>query len=194
LTYKINGASKTTLEKNVDVKVADKVLVKKNYKSTPYVTIGNVLLTSKDYKLAYVDEQGNSIKTNDLRVGQTIYVQIQGKGAYSGLLISKSYKLLSEAKIDLSTAKLKVNVKKDYTGTPITLDDSDWANVTLTIGSTKYSGYNLQNLLGNFDVTYANNTNKGSATIIISGKEGNNDYVGSISGKFTINNLNLKKK
>lgn len=112
------------------------------------------------------------------------------------------------AKTDISKAKIALETKAGgkvskvfYTGKPITFNPEDesesvqnQAVLTVTIGNPKKGGVILKGaeVYKYFNVTYANNTAKGKATVILSAKQddpGNsfiNPYAGMRSGNFTI--------
>jgi hypothetical protein len=80
---------------------------------------------------------------------------------------------------NLAKAKIKVNLKKTYTGEPIELDEKDMENVAVTLkNATLTYGVDFE------IVGYSNNVKKGSMTVIINGK--GDKFSGSKSFKVKI--------
>ena len=125
---------------------------------TPLVTLdGKTLEETKDYEVAY---------ENNFNVG-TATVKVNGTGNYTGTA-TKAFKITQ-----ISIAEASVNGIKSvaYTGNPITQDP--------------VVSYNSKQLMLNTDYTlsYKDNTELGTATIIITGK---GNFKGSISRTFSI--------
>ena len=124
----------------------------------PIVTLGDKTLTAgTDYTLSY---------SNNTNIG-TATVTITGKGNYTGT-ISKTF-TISAASISGATVTGLSN--KTYSGTAQT------QNPTVRMGGKTLSAG------ADYTLSYANNMNAGTATVIITGK---GNYTGSISKTFTI--------
>ena len=115
---------------------------------------------------------------------------------------------LQKTKTNLSKAKISVvkvvngkdkAVKVAYTGQAIEFpapeDDVNEACVLKMVinGEEFRSDSETANINDRFDVKYANNTRKGTAKIIVSAKDGDEKYVGSKVGSFSIAASNLKE-
>lgn len=139
-------------------------------------------------KVTILDKAGNVIPAGKLAVtvegaagaklaaGETVTVKASAKGAE--LKESCSEEVTVQAG-DLSKAKIKVNVKKTYTGEPIELTDDDMKLVTVTVaGNTLVYGED-------FEITgYSNNIKKGSMVVTVVGK--GEKYSGSKTFKVKI--------
>ncbi len=122
---------------------------------------GKVLKNGVDYnKVTFSYEDGSAIGAKDIPVvGTKIKVSVTGIRNYTGTV----YGEYAIVKSDIS--KLTVKVKaKTYTGSEIKIDKSD---ITFKSGSKTVEGvtYEID------DDTYANNVNKGNATVIIRGTD-----------------------
>lgn len=187
----------------VDIVVGDKVFSKPGvYKSVPYVSTNGVAVKASDYTVTYylddprtnesarvMNKKDNKITSGDTRV----WVKIAGKGkgnftADSDGYAVASYMVRSKAadSFDLSKAKVtfqdkntgKTIKKVSYTGYPITdlkvVVTYKTKGGTVTLDENKYTA------------VFTNNVNKGTATVVITGKEGQNQYVGSKKATFRI--------
>ncbi len=188
------------INESVSVAVADMVYTGKPgaYKSIPYVTVNGVLLKSSDYNVSYYKDVDRSQvidgKTASSSVDltdsdkQTVYMKIEGKGNYEGILTAQYdvYKLI-EGTIDLSKAKVTIvgGNKVEYTGEGVAPDieikyksDSGWKTIDVDDIGTYIT------------VTYINNVNKGKATVMVNG---NGDrYVGSKTATFNVVSKSMK--
>ena len=127
------------------------------------VKVGDKTLTNgTDYTISYA---------NNTNAG-TATVTITGKGNYSGTL-SKTFTISSAS---ISNATVSGIANKTYTGSAQT------QNPTVKIGDkTLVNGTD-------YTLSYANNTNVGTATVTITGK---GNYTGSISKTFTIGGTSI---
>ena len=125
---------------------------------SPTVKVGDRTLTNgTDYTLSY---------SNNTNAG-TATVTIAGKGNYSGSL-SKTFTISG---ISITGATVTGITNRTYTGTAQT------QNPTVKLGEkTLVSGTD-------YTVSYANNTNAGTATVKVTGK---GNYAGTVSKTFTI--------
>lgn len=158
------------------------------YESKPIVMLGDQMLTAKDYKVTYLDENGNAINKNNLidlssADTATVTVSIEGCGNYTGSVSGKyAVKKLGEGMKNLSKAKIlgpdqKALGKQMYTGDVIEPAISVKLG-TETVDPTCY------------EKLYFNNVKKGKAVIIVIGK---NSYAGSAAGTFNIVTKVFKK-
>jgi hypothetical protein len=183
-------------ESNIVVAAADKVYSKPNiYTSKPYVTVDNVLLKASDYEVKYYTENGNEMSKNnkiDLSSSDsaTITVKVTGKGNYS-FTKEASYKVWKDnGAINLTSAKVTVVdengakfSKAEYTGQEITPN--------LIIASKKGTAITSEQFEKLKDtITYVNNVNAGTATVIINGN--GTDFIGSKIVTFRIVTKNLR--
>lgn len=191
-SFKITAAKLGDLEWNAAA--LDTVYKKPGiYKTKLYVTVDNILLKSSDYTVTYKLSNGEEMKGSsklDLdRVSGTVTVLIKGKGNYSGE-IETSYKVCKGGgeKIDISKAKITV-VEKNAT--------KKLKNVQYD-GTKKMPGLYIQIKDGKSyreatgdeyaalapHITYVNNVNKGTATVIVNGDS--EKFIGSKTATFAI--------
>ncbi len=188
-------------QNTVDVVAGDKIFKKPGvYKSAPYVSMNGVTLKSSEYKVTYYldDPRTNANarvmdKKNKVTSGETrVWVKVTGKNkgnfAASGENYAVgSYMVRSKAadSIDLSKVKVTfqdkdgITVKKvGYTGYPITdlkvVVTYKTKGGTITLDPSKYN------------VVFTNNVNKGKAKVIITGKSGQSQYIGTKTATFSI--------
>ena len=172
------------------------------YKSAPYVDLDGVTLKRSDYTVSYylddprdnpsprVMDSHNKVTAGDT----TVWVKVVGKGNYKSddntCYAVGSYKVcakpdtgidLSKAKISFKDSKGTAIKKTEYTGNPI---DGDNIKVEVTC---KVNGQNkVLEENKDYTVEFVNNVNKGKATVIIKGAEGQTAYVGSKTATFSI--------
>lgn len=187
----------------VQVAIPDQIYKKPNfYKSSPVVSLDGVALKSSDYTLSYyyLDAAGNKQtmdSKNKLALGNgeksvTVYVDVVGKGNYSAESSTTGtfqVRRLSGKEVDLSKARVTfydengVKNKVSYTGG---LVEPARMEVTCNVDGE------IVNLVEDQDyiVTYANNRNKGKATVILTGTGMRNEkgikFVGSKKATFSI--------
>lgn len=149
----------------------DKVASNKGYKN-PVVTItdpdGKKLTAGKDYEPvpdSYVITGKSGGSSGSAAVGDTISVNIMGKGSYDGT-ISVSYRYISAAQRLNGVKAFKIG-DQAYTGKGVTLTDADLTNVLYT-GSKQSPDY----LVPGQDFTvagYSNNVKTGTAKVTLKG-------------------------
>ncbi len=188
-------------QNTIDIVVGDKIFKKPGvYKSAPYVSMNGVTLKASEYKTTYylddprtnanarVMDKRNKVTSGDTRV----WVKVTGKNkgnfaASSDNYVVGSYMVRSKAadSIDLSKARVTfqdkdgVTIKKvGYTGYPIT--------DLKVIVTYKTKGGTITLDPGKYDVVFTNNVNKGKAKVIITGKEGQSQYIGTKTATFSI--------
>ena len=184
------------------VVVADKAYTGKanTYKSTVYVSINGTALKKSDYTVTYYSDaewtkpigKGNLIMLDKDQTESTVYVKIVGKGNYAGAqgsYATAEYKVVrNAAALDLSKAKITVVdvsgsklSKVEYTGDvlePSVKVEVKAGKSYVTVDPSLYK------------VSYANNVNKGKATVIINGN--GTDTVGNKTTSFKIVPENMK--
>ncbi|MBQ9438577.1 MAG: InlB B-repeat-containing protein [Lachnospiraceae bacterium] len=178
------------------------------YRSAPYVTVDGALLTSKDYTVEYAlgesfSEEAKLAAKESISLGgdeasATITVRVTGKGNYRSEPVTASYRVLRAADaVNLSKAKI-VAKEKNAKGKDV------------AVGKQPYTGREIEPEIrvlapakdgkktvwkevsaDLYNVTYINNVNKGTATILITGN--GTDAAGSKTAKFTISAASLKK-
>lgn len=179
---------------SVSVAAGDMVYTGKRgaYKSVPYVTVNGALLKSSDYKVSYYKDpdrkqviDGKTAESSVELVGQdsqTVYVKIEGKGNYEGVLTAEYnvYKL-AEGDIDLARAKITIvgGNKQVYTGEGVMPDIE-----ILYKSGTEWKKVDPNDIGTYVKVTYINHVNKGKATVMVNGTGGK--YAGSKTAIFTI--------
>lgn len=139
--------------------IPDQTFTESEIKPEPTLTVnGRTLVKGTDYTAAYTD---------NVNVG-TATIQFTGTGNYTGTA-TKTFNIISK-----SIAGAKVTVPtQTYSGSALALS-ADQISVVLD-GKTLASKY--------YTVKYTNNTNAGTATATVTGKNG---YCDSASGDFTI--------
>ena len=137
---------------------------------TVSVKMGSSWLKAKtDYTVSY--ENNINASTDD----QKAVAVIKGAGNYSG----KEIRVTFTIKPQTISGTLNVSTKKTYTGKEITLSSGEY---TLTkIGKTYVEGQD-------FELSYEDNTNAGTATVYANGI---GNYTGSVKATFTIQKLSL---
>lgn len=199
-------------EDRVQVVVPDQIYRKPAfYKSSPVVSLDGVALKSSDYTLSYyyLDETGNEKPMdgkNKLTLGNgersvTVYVKVVGKGNYSKeSSVTGSFqvrRLVGKKEVDLSKAKVtfydenNVKNKVSYTGGLV-----EPARIEVIC---KVDGKNVELVEDqDYTVTYANNRNKGKATVILTGTGLRNEngikFVGSKKAAFSITAMKVTNK
>lgn len=121
---------------------------------------GTKLIEHKDYVILGYE---NNVNAGD----NTATVIVQGKGSYTGTVRAK----FSILRTPIARATVKVNSQK-HTGSALT------PNPEVTL-----SGYGTLNRGTDYDVSWSNNTNVGTATVTVVGK---GNYVGTATGEFAI--------
>lgn len=131
----------------------------------PAVTVrngGTILTLNTDYTVTY---------TNNYTAGSTAIVTITGINDYTGTR-TVTFNVVA---LDLTNAKVVLEADSyEYTGMPQTPGVTSFTTVS---GKTYTS-------MANFTVNYSNNTNCGTATVTIKGKNAN--FTGNAVGTFTV--------
>ncbi|MDE7321564.1 MAG: Ig-like domain-containing protein [Lachnospiraceae bacterium] len=141
-----------------------KLTAGKDYdKNIVYTYAGETQVTTADGSTIR-RKKGDTVDTNDIISADTsIQVTVKGIGAYLGdgsAELSTTYRIIAT---DISKAKLKVNAKEYLNGKSVKLDPTD---IELTLNGSKLvhgTDYIID------ESTYANNTKKGKATVILRG-------------------------
>mgnify|MGYP000011276057 FL=1 len=137
----------------------------------PAVTVrngGTILTLNTDYTVTY---------TNNYTAGSTAIVTITGINDYTGTRTAT----FNVVALDLTNAKVVLEADSyEYTGMPQTPGVTSFTTVS---GKTYTS-------MTNFTVSYSNNTNCGTATVTIKGKNAN--FTGSAEGTFTVTKKSIK--
>ena len=136
------------------------------YAITPTVTVrqGNTTLRPTiDYTVQY---------SNNTNVG-TAYVYVNGQGTYSGNNLSTTFRIVTPS---VANATITTIPDQAFTGNPI-----------YPLINVYDNGRMLQQGV-DYDVTYSNNTNMGTATVVITGR---GTYTGTKTATFRITGQNL---
>ena len=166
---------------------AGDILYKKagNYKAKPVVTVNGKVVASSEYTVSYSisgNEMPKKLKLADDENEKIITVTVKSKGRSftdGTKELSTTYRVYRDTKTGISKAKISLVVKDGtkalknvaYTGSPVTFDPSNknrQGDIKVKIGKTVLTGAQV---FENFDVTYADNIEKGKATIILTAKE-----------------------
>ena len=180
---------------------AGDILYKKagKYKAKPVVTVNGKVVASSEYTVSYSisgNEMPKKLKLADDENEKIITVTVKSKGRSftdGTKELSTTYRVYRDTKTGISKAKISLVVKDGtkalknvaYTGSPVTFDPSNknrQGDIKVKIGKTVLTGAQV---FENFDVTYADNVEKGKATIILTAKE-SSPYSGMCSGSFKI--------
>ena len=137
-------------------------------KETPVVKVGEMTLTENtDYKVTYSDDLVNM---------GTVTVTVTGTGNYTGTL-SRSYEITL---IDISKeGKIEAIADQPYTGSSIEPD------VKVTFGESALTRDT------DYTVSYAGNTNAGTASVTVTGT---GNYKGKVTGSFAITPADLTEE
>ncbi|MBD5444486.1 MAG: hypothetical protein HDR29_02930, partial [Lachnospiraceae bacterium] len=205
--FEFNITPATISKDTVKVFAADKIFKNKGiYKSVPTVIYEDAdgvktLLKKSDYDVKYyLDEDctdAQEMKGNKKveEAGTPVYVKVTGKGNYTTpsdkpVAIGEykvcdlgSMKDLSKAKIEIwDKAANKKTTNVEYTGEGIKLDGTKY-ELKVNLGTAKKADYLDAT---EYDVEYANNINKGKATIVITAKDTSAKCIGSKVATFSI--------
>ncbi len=171
---------------DIQVTAADKIMPKRPGQYTTKVTVkdknGKTLSPGVDYdkNIVYTDPYDNVLDmTSTVNVGDIIYVKVTGKGNYTADTITTYYRILESGKdISKATVSIKSQIYKGY-DVPVEIPDSaDQFSVKL--------GGKVLELNNDFYVqpgSYANNTKRGTATVLLCGM---GEYGGTKTARFTI--------
>lgn len=155
---------------DIYVAINDKVYNGKEQISKPKVTYGKITLKeNRDYTLEYIGDKSN--------IGSVV-VKITGKGNYSGT-IQTSYKIYDK-EFDFSGVYVEPISSFYYSGSPVILG-SEYLKVYLNSDKQTLLKENVD-----YTVSYINNKDVGTATVVISGCGAYNLYGNAKRVKFKI--------
>ncbi|MBC6680267.1 hypothetical protein [Zhenpiania hominis] len=137
--------------------------------------------------------------------GSTIVPAIVVKDATGTAIDAEQYTYICENNVNVGTAKVTIFPTNGsaYTGVATATFEITAASIngaTIDVDNQTYTGSALRPAVtvkigdntvaaANYDVAYSNNTNAGTATVTITGK---NNYTGTASKTFTINRANIQ--
>lgn len=143
--------------------VADQTYTGAALKPAVTVYLGQTkLIEGTDYTVGYADNTDAGTAT----------VTVKGMGNYAGT-VKTTFKITARS---ISAAKITV-ADQVYTGAPLTPE------ITVTLGGKQIADTE-------YDVDYSGNTDKGTATVTITGKH---NYTGTASEIFTISAMDISK-
>lgn len=200
-TFKINPAPLSDDLDGLKIVAGDKVYSGKPnvYKSIPLVSVDGVLLKKSDYTVTYYKDAQmkdeitgkNKVALEDGQDSVTVYVKLVGKGNYvasNGAYATATYEVCKKPANDLSKARVTFVdasgnklTKAEYTGNEI----EPAVKVEIKNGKTW-----TEVPADKYEVTYFNNVNKGTASVVVTAT--GEDYAGSKTAKFKIVAKNLK--
>ena len=158
ITKSFNITGKPIPENAVSA-IADEPFTNKQIKPEPEVIVDGVTLTKgTDYELNY---------GQNVNVGEPATVTVTGIGNYSGE-ITKNFNIVP---VSIRRAIIAAINDRKYTGTPIE-----------PYPSVKYNGYGISKDI-DFTMTYSDNINPGTATIVFTGI---GNFKDSVTRTFTI--------
>ena len=151
-------------------------------------------ITSRQIDQCNITLSSNQVTFNGKQQKPKVTLKINGKTVYSG-----NYTVSYTNNIKVGTATVKITGKGNLTGSitktfKILPKSLKYCNVTLSGDSFKYTGKAIKPTVkvkisdstiyaGNYTVSYKNNINKGTATVLI---KGTNNLTGSVTKTFTI--------
>lgn len=203
-TFIISGRGLADKAVSAKISVVDMVVSNKKGGYISKIVVkdadGKVLKINKDYTApiySLINEYGEKIvldKNDIVPAGSTIQVSITGLGSYydeNDNVLSENYRIVLKK---LSSVKVN-NIQKLYTGKEIMLSEEDFIDEKGLSRIAIGSGKNKKELLPGRDFeivdgTYANNINKGTATVEI---RGIGTYGGVIKIKFKITAKSLSE-
>lgn len=177
---------------NVTVIVGDMVYKKPGkYKPAVWAILYGRLIPKSELKIDYIDKDKLTEAKNGLKLtaeGTTNYNF--SKWATYNVLPAGSAAEVNNAKVKLIQGGKTVK-KVAYTGKEITFSsgNADAPQLSVNINGTVLTGAEVE---ANFDIYYADNIEKGKATIILKAKAGSG-YAGACTGKFTISAMSFEK-
>lgn len=177
-----------------DVTVSDLAPVifnKKVQKPVPAITFGKKKLANKkDYKVVYssysinineIEDIAEDIEAVDPKEAGTYYVYVQGIGNYKGI-VKKEFEIGESTAVLMSKVTVKVPSSKPY---------NDGAHVIFEANELKVTYKNKPLETGQYSLKYINNTEIGTATVVLTGDGVN--YIGTKSVSFKITGRDIKK-
>lgn len=177
------------------------------YQPKPFVIVDGSLLTKSDYQVTYAQTDKLTLGDNETKnCGITVNAKTGNNAKYVGSGVTASYNVVSgSSRADISKAKVtlvqnnKAVKSVAYTGNAITFSSDIVAGtttasvkdvqLTLKVGKDTISAPDVEKY---FNIYYADNVEKGKATIILSAKS-DSPYIGACSGTFTISNKVIGK-
>ena len=196
---KYRGASSFTIEPakvspmQVSI-IAGNMLYKKpgRYKPKTWVIVNGSLLSKSevkvDYEEAALTEAKSGLKISAYSVGGH-YDFTGAEGYYNVVAAEKTD--VSKAKVSFMKGSSKVK-SVQYSGSPVYFSSAkaDEPQICLKIGGKVLSGAEVEN---NFNIYYADNVEKGRATVILKAKD-TSEYTGACAGYFNIASYPFKDK
>ncbi len=171
--------------------IAGDMTFKKSGKYQPkvYVIVDGELLAKSDVTADYSEKE----KLDGAKNNCTVKLNVKGKKYADGTAgkgISVSYNVVTaDGRIDVSKGKIALvcdgKTVKDvpYTGRKISFSSGDPTTLQLKLkGNTVLDS---KQIAENFDIFYADNTERGKATVILKAKA-RSKYVGAVAGTFKI--------
>ncbi|MBO4337695.1 MAG: hypothetical protein J5842_06450, partial [Lachnospiraceae bacterium] len=190
-SYTITEAKPDTEEITV---IAGDMVFKKEAKYQPktWVIVNGCLVSNSDCEIIYDQKD----KISDEKTGLGITVNSKGNN-YSFSGSTAKYSVLKTDRKDVSKAKVTLvqdskQVKSvQYTGKWIEFKSSDTSKpqISVTIGKETLTGADVEK---NFYIFYADNVEKGKATIILRAKP-TSAYIGACAGNFKIVSREIRK-
>lgn len=175
------------------------------YKSVPSLIVNGELVKPSEYTVYYwLNETDDwSTRLDKIELGKeesfkTVYVKIEPKAnkanyiSEAGKELTTSYDVVRAEKKDLSGAKILLQDEKGktarvaYTGNAVTPYKAVIKIKGLEDTTIILDGNGADYESKGFKVTYANNTLKGKATVVIEAADGNTGFVGSKTATFSI--------
>ena len=158
---------------------------------------GTILLSPNiDYKVTYK----NNVKPGT----NTAEVIVSGKGNYAGKAISQKFSIVEAADVkenlaDLKGAKIKEKIDpKPYSGSAILPDFTITLKDNTTVAYTQNTDPSVKGLYKrtdgsamNVNVAVSNNINKGTATILVTGKKDDKGKTTSVKKTFKITAVDI---
>ena len=192
--------AKMTAENTVIV-ASDMVYNKSaKYQPVPVVTVNGETLAGTDFTRTYSETGKLTLEKGEIKICTlTVKVKTGNKAKYTdgtgGAGVTVSYRVISGSeKKDIRKAKVSVVQKGRtlksvaYTGLPLTFDDlenADAAKLSMKIGSETLDA---KAIADSFDITYADNTEKGKGKVMLSAKP-DSKYIGAVTGTFKISSM-----
>ncbi len=175
------------------------------YKSVPSLIVNGELVKASEYTVYYrLDKTGDwSTKPDKIELDEgerfkTVYVKVEPKAnkanyiSKSGKELTTSYHVVREERKDLSGAKITILDKNGkaarvaYTGDRVKPYKAVIKIKGLEDTTIILDGKDADYKSKGFKVTYANNTLKGKATVVIEATNDNANFVGSKTATFSI--------
>jgi len=200
-TFKIHPAPLSDDLDGLKIVAGDKVYSGKPnvYKSIPLVSVDGVLLKKSDYTVTYYKDAQmkdeitgkNKVALEDGQDSVTVYVKLVGKGNYvasNGAYATATYEVCKKPANDLSKARVTF---KDASGNKLTKAEYTGNEIEPAVKVEIKNGKTWTEVPADkYEVTYFNNVNKGTASVVVTAT--GEEYAGSKTAKFKIVAKNLK--